>query len=76
MMTSANQAMATSYDGLQAALSVLIAISASYAAMELTGEWQPPESERMTFGWLAEASFWALAYGQCTTSLCSHSTCL
>jgi len=37
MMTSASAVMAVSYDHLQVALSVLIAVSASYAALDLGG---------------------------------------
>ena len=37
MMAAANPAMMASYDPLEVALSVIIAISASYAALDLAG---------------------------------------
>ena len=58
-MTAANPAMMVSYDPLEVALSVIIAVSASYAALDLAGRVRVSEGGRRLV-WLA---FGAIAMG-------------
>jgi signal transduction histidine kinase len=52
MMAAANPAMMVSYDSLDVALSVIIAVSASYAALDLAGRIRVSEEGRL-LAWLA-----------------------
>ena len=65
-----------SYHYRLVALSVFIAILASYAALDLAGRvTSAKRAGPLRSGWLAEHRPWAQVFGACTTSVCLPSAC-
>jgi len=63
-----------SYNYALVALSVLIAIFASYAALDLAGRVTPRAVGLGRFGYWAGPVRWGLAFGPCTTLACWRSS--
>jgi NO-binding membrane sensor protein with MHYT domain len=70
MMPPAERLLTGSYDPLVVALSVVIAVAASYAALDLAGRLSADKGWSFAAWLICGSVAWALASGPCTSRLC------